>query len=885
METSDTEAAQALKPVLDPFDVDEDTFESLRDMVKEAFGEHGAGGANKLAPQLEELLEPFLLAFGAEPTAVPTAALQVAVSLCGLPEPTAAAKPVAAPDPVAAPAAAQKPAEAERKPAAGGGFTLEAFCAGGSSGSGAKAKAKAFAPAQRGGGGAGGAPKTLSGLWKTEVHAKVKAAWDLGQGAAEGGGDGFVLREDSGGSDEEHDEEGEPQEDGAREKQARERRQRKETSRALRLAAAEARANAAPTEDLATVASLGLSETREGKVEADKKKRPARAPHMRGAGGRNVHLEGINVTLNGPTGSVDLLKEADVHLSAGHVYGLVGKNGCGKTTLLRRLATGAVPGLPPHLRFRYMAQELSCLNPEQTPLEAVVHSDEERRELLEERERLDALLSGAEQAKGAEELAAADARAQRFLEVERCLEAIDADGAEDRAQTMLRVLNFDDATMRRPTGSLSGGWQMRLALAVVLFSRPDVLLLDEPTNHLDLHGVLWLQRHLRCEWGAASAKKDRIVVIVSHDRSFLDACATDILEIHSCKLRNFAGNYSAYLDRVLDEQRLALLKREEEERAEKVAEKELRAMKKKAREHKDDKKVRQLKSKEKQLTERKLKLSSAREFGDGRDDIFAKLREDTSLRFRFPEADNVLDADTNYLEMDGATIRQGDRVILKNVTLTIEPRSRIAIVGANGAGKSTLMKALCGELKADEGPRGRGKIHPAFKPAFVSQNHLERLEGSLRVNCMDHLREQLPDASTLRNTEGMLTKQCDDSLIRATLGNFGMGRDALKKVGYLSGGQRARLSLATATWWEPTALLLDEPTNHLDVDSLDALTLGLQAFDGPVVVVSHSRGFLEALCEELWIVRDGTVHVCTKGEEAFAQFFAQYVKQVEASLK
>merc|ERR1712126_648398 len=224
-------------------------------------------------------------------------------------------------------------------------------------------------------------------------------------------------------------------------------------------------------------------------------------------------------------------------------------------------------------------------------------------------------------------------------------------------------------------------------------------------------------------------------------------------------------------------------------------------------------------------------------------------------------------------------------VILKKVTLTLDACSRVAIVGGNGAGKSTLMKALAGELKADEGPRGRGRKHPAYKPGFVSQNHLESQAGSLHQNCIDHLRDLLPDKEGLRGGDACFTKQSDDSVLRAHLGNFGLGRDALKKVGYLSGGQKARLSMSASTWWKPSALLLDEPTNHLDVDSLDALTLGLQSFEGPVVVVSHNRGFLEALCDELWIVKDGSVRVCPKGDEAFAEFFARYVKECRAAIK
>jgi len=431
---------------------------------------------------------------------------------------------------------------------------------------------------------------------------------------------------------------------------------------------------------------------------------------------------------------------------------------------------------------------------------------------------------------------------------------------------------------------------MRVALAQALTCRPDVLLLDEPTNHLDLHGVLWLQDHLHREWGAGAKKKDRIVVCVSHDRSFLDSCATDILEINSLKLRTMPGNFSDYVERVTEEQRLLSVSMAEADRHTQQDKKALSDMKKSAKKHGDEKKFRQLKAKQQNLERseeaRRVKLSSQREQfrGDGPsvvDDLLTKLREDNSLRFRFPAVDTVVSE--NYLEFDGASVKRGKEVILQNLTLTLDAQSRVAIVGANGSGKSTLIKAIAGELKAEEGSRGRGKRHIGFDCGFVSQDHLESQCQTLHSTCMDYLRDLLPNECKVRNVP--MTKQSEDCHLRAHLGNFGLGKDAVKKVGYLSGGQRARLSMATSTWWHPSALLLDEPTNHLDMDSLDALTLGLQMFDGAVVVVSHNRAFLEALCDELWIVEGGSVKRCPKGEDAFAEYFKQYSKGIEASFK
>lgn len=896
--------ADALKPVLNQFDLDEDTIESLEEIVRDAHAEGPELGARELATRLEEALEPFLLAFGAEPGSVPGSAFQVAVSLRGLPAMEgevrkAAAAPVVeevklAPKDnskeAAAPFSLRKSAKQAAAPKAQGREKAAGAKEPSSEVSLLDLCAKGLKEARNDTDGypkdtaaAGGPPKSLASLWaaKGDTLAEAAGSWNakpstLGAGAE-------VELSDK--SDEEEDEE------SAAGRKARERKQQKEDSRSKRVARSEALVNAIGAsemqEELGDIAAHGLRESRDeegatGGAKAKQRSRGARGVHVEGANSRNIHLEGVNITLTGEQGSKDVLLDAELHLSAGHVYGLCGKNGSGKTTLLRRLALGTLPGMSQTLRLGYVAQELAALKDQQSAVEAVVEGDEERRELLKEREEIELALAGSEGLRDKTSLAEAEARAGRFSEIEQRLVFIDADGAEARAEQALSWLSFDDAMMRRPVQELSGGWRMRLALARVLCSRPDVLLLDEPTNHLDLHGVLWLQDHLRREWGADAKKRDRIVVAVSHDRAFLDACATDIIEILDCKLRVFPGNYSNYVERVADEQRLVLLRKDEAAKEEKVARIELKNMKKAARSHGDEKKVRQLKSKEKKV-EQGFKLSSAREFGGDGDDIVTKLREDTNLRFKFPEVEEFIADDTNLLEMDAATIRIGSTPILKKVTLTIAPTSRVAIVGGNGSGKSTLMRALAGELKADEGTRGRGRKHPAWKPGFVSQNHLESQANGLHDNCIGYMRELLPEKSKMRGD--CLTKDSDDTSIRAHLGNFGMGKDALKKVGYLSGGQKARLSLSATTWWKPGALLLDEPTNHLDVDSLDALTLGLQAYEGPVIVVSHNRGFLEALCDELWIVKGGSVTVCPKGDEAFSTFFASYVKECQAAIK
>eukprot|EP00928_Gymnodinium_smaydae_P061220 TRINITY_DN45352_c0_g1_i1.p1 TRINITY_DN45352_c0_g1~~TRINITY_DN45352_c0_g1_i1.p1 ORF type:complete len:908 (-),score=259.90 TRINITY_DN45352_c0_g1_i1:56-2482(-) len=808
-----------------------------------------------------------------------------------MPKATGSSAPVAAAAPAPAPVAEAPPA-----PAPKAAFTLADFCAGSASAKAApKAASKAAAgrgspyaatsppvsaSAKAGASDKGGPPKSLASLWSSEVDTKgttASAAWDLGDG-------GNTLEEDIPDADDAAEwAKALALKAGASGEEGKQRASVKKSASAKK-SAANKKAAAAPAEDMASIAAHGLLETQEalGESEGDVLQRGV---HREGTGSKNVHLEGISLTLTSSDGVTELLKDADLHFQAGHVYGLVGKNGSGKTTLLRRLATRALPGTPKHLRFGYVAQELAALKADQTPLEAVVAGDDEREALLAERARLEALLDGAGELSNADAIAKAESIAERFAEVENRLELIEADAAEDRARKVLLSLDFDEQMIGNPMTKLSGGWRMRCALARALCTRPDVLMLDEPTNHLDLHGVLWLQDHLQKEF----ANKGLVACVVSHDRAFMDACVTDVVEIHNKKLRNYPGNYSDYLDRVSDEQRCASLAREAEEREEKNARKELSALKKKAREHHDDKKVSQLKSKQKKLEvaqarsreENGSRLSSQRD--DRSDDIKTKLREDQSLRFKLPTVS--IDTDANLLEMDAASIKRDGASILKNVTVTLDRGSRVAIVGGNGSGKSTLMAALAGELKAEEGPRGRGRRNVCYLPAYVGQNHLEQQASHMHGTCVDFLRSTLPDEKDIRGGEGVMTKQSDDSVLRAHLGNFGLGRDAVKKVGFLSGGQRARLSMAAAMSRLPSVLLLDEPTNHLDIDSLDALCLGLQSFEGAVVVVSHNRGFLEALCDELWVVQKGTVKACPKGEEAFSEFFAEYARSVQKKLR
>jgi len=436
-----------------------------------------------------------------------------------------------------------------------------------------------------------------------------------------------------------------------------------------------------------------------------------------------------------------------------------------------------------------------------------------------------------------------------------------------------------------PTRALSGGWRMRIALAQALLSRADCLLLDEPTNHLDFAGVLWLQHFLKTK-----LDPDCMLLMISHDRTFLDEVVTDIVEIRRQDIEQGSGNYSSWQRRKELEREAVASKLEcnerERERTKVMIQKmrETAASSKKGKEA-DANKLRQAKQRETQLYGKVSSSGEAKTYGrlelanvNGRVvDIKAyaaeKLAAEEKFQIKLPEPEILTGA---LLQLDGAsfTIKEVNRTILKNVTLLLEPQTRVAVVGINGAGKTTLLRWLEGE----QWPDNRAHRHPKLKIAHVSQHHLETLENHLAETCVDWIRSVLPPLACGQDDHTALSRVAPDQLLFSYLANFGLGGIAKQKLGTLSGGQKARLAFAGQVWHRPHLLLLDEPTNHLDIETLDSLAEALRVYQGAVVIVSHNQSFLSDVCNELWTVDDGKVK-CSR-RDGFASEFAAFRRKV-----
>ena len=488
-----------------------------------------------------------------------------------------------------------------------------------------------------------------------------------------------------------------------------------------------------------------------------------------------------------------LLEGASAQINAGWKVGLVGRNGAGKSTLLdlirgERQVDGGELRLQKSVRLGFVAQEAP--GGPTTPLEAVLAADEERARLLAEAETTQ--------------------DPHRIGEVQSRLLEIDAHAAPARAAGILHGLGFSAEDQRKPLSSFSGGWRMRVALAAALFAEPDLLLLDEPTNHLDLEAALWLEAFL--------ARYRRTMILVSHDRRFLDEVVDHILALADQRLAVFSGGYSAYLrqrEESLVRNRV-LKSRQDAERA------RLQAFVDRFRAKAS--KARQAQSRVKAL-EKLVPVSIA--------------SEEPPPVFDFP-APNSLRPPLLTLE-NAAVGYESGKPVLRGLALRLDPDDRIALLGANGNGKSTLAKLIGGRLSPMSGEAIRA---PRLGCGFFAQHQIEELmpEGTP----FDHLALLMPDAPA--------------QAVRARLARFGLGEDKVfVRARDLSGGEKARLTLALATHEAPHLLILDEPTNHLDIEAREALAEALNEFPGAVVLISHDWHLVELVADRLWLVADGKV--------------------------
>lgn len=401
--------------------------------------------------------------------------------------------------------------------------------------------------------------------------------------------------------------------------------------------------------------------------------------------------------------------------------------------------------------------------------------------------------------------------AHRIAEIHTRLADIGAHTAEARAATILAGLGFDEEAQARPCSSYSGGWRMRVALACVLFNEPDLLLLDEPTNYLDLEGVIWLENFLRTY--------PYTVIIVSHDRDLLNTAVTHIVHLDNARLNIYTGGYDRFeeLRRELMERQMALKSKQEAERRHIQA--FVERFKAKA-------------SKAKQAQSRMKALERMKPI--------ATMMEDYTVPFQFPKPE-PLSSPLIALEQVSIGYSEGNPV-LKRLDLRIDMDDRIALLGANGNGKSTFAKLLADKLEPLEGRMRKPRL---LKVGYFAQHQLDELMPG--KSPLDHLAKLMPDII--------------EAKVRARLGSFGFGADkADRPVESLSGGEKARLMFAMATFEKPQILLLDEPTNHLDIDSREALAHAINEYDGAVILISHDRHLVEACVDRLWIVEKGGVN-------------------------
>ncbi|MFZ2100765.1 MAG: ABC-F family ATP-binding cassette domain-containing protein [Oricola sp.] len=499
-----------------------------------------------------------------------------------------------------------------------------------------------------------------------------------------------------------------------------------------------------------------------------------------------------------------LFEEANAFIPEGMKVGLVGRNGTGKTTLFKLMTGDLAPEsgtieLPRGLRIGQVAQEAP--GTEQTLLEVVLAADTERT----------ALLAEADTATDPDRISAIHIR----------LADIDAHSAEARAGAILHGLGFDAEAQLRPCSAFSGGWRMRVALAAVLFSAPDLLLLDEPTNYLDLEGTLWLENYVQ--------RYPHTVIVISHDRDLLNSTTNAILHLDNRKLTFYRGNYDQFA-RARSEKMMQLTKMAEKQAAKR---KHMEAF------------VERFRAKASKARQAQSRLKALQRMAQ------VEVAIDTDVQpIRLPSPERQPASPIINMEGVSAGYVEG-KPILQHMNLRIDADDRIALLGANGNGKSTFAKLIANRLK----PMG-GKVTRADKLriAMFAQHQLDDLVPEQTP--YDHVRVLMADAP--------------ESKVRARTVQMGLGGDRMNtKARDLSGGERARLLIGLVTFDAPHLLILDEPTNHLDIDSRAALAEALNDYQGAVILISHDRHLIEACVERLWLVHNGGVEPYDDDLEAY----------------
>lgn len=495
-------------------------------------------------------------------------------------------------------------------------------------------------------------------------------------------------------------------------------------------------------------------------------------------------------------GSKYLLENASASIFPGQKVGIIGRNGCGKSTLFAAIKGEIAPELgsltvPRNFKISAVSQQTPSLDI--SALDYVKQGDKDLTELLAQKEK-----------------AYAENNGEKIALIEDKLGIAGVWTIDSRAKILLHGLGFAEDEMQKAVKEFSGGWRMRLNLAQALIYKSDVLLLDEPTNHLDLDTIIFLENYLKSFEGT--------ILCISHDRDFLDTFCSHILHFESNHLVMYTGNYSDY----------------ERLRAERIKnEKANRRREEASLAHMQDfvERFRYKASKAKQAQSMLKAIDRLK--------LTAVTQEESTYHIKFADPERTVDIIADLKELD-CGYSEND-IILKKVNLMLIAGDRIGLLGRNGQGKSTLIKTLCSVLKPVHGTVTLGK---GIKIGYFAQHELDQLSG--QMSALDHLRA--------------IDHNAKEKDLRTFLGSFSFSGDkATQKVEDMSGGEQARLALAIVAYQKPNLLLLDEPTNHLDLDMREALSLALSTYKGALILVSHDRHLLEAIADKLWLIDDGNV--------------------------
>mmetsp|Transcript_106003 Transcript_106003/g.167374 ORF Transcript_106003/g.167374 Transcript_106003/m.167374 type:complete len:807 (+) Transcript_106003:77-2497(+) len=605
-----------------------------------------------------------------------------------------------------------------------------------------------------------------------------------------------------------------------------------------------------------------------------------------------VDIHDLTMVVAGNT----LFEDAHLKLCAGQRYGFIGRNGCGKSTLLRAMADKRIPGYPAQCVTLLVAQE--DIGDERNPVDVVVSADAELVALLDEeqcllasetgdpvgatkalrahtllkaREELrraaayESKMSGQRGREARKVLLEAEARereaaaacekddldpeaqglaADLLADIRDRLRILDIGAMKGRAESLLKGLGFSSEDLRSPTLRLSGGWRMRIALAKALFTQPNVLLLDEPTNHLDWTATLWLEKYLQ-----TSDMENVALVVVSHDRAFLDNVCTMILRTHERKLHLHDGNYSAFEKAHKEDQehRADLAARVAEKRA--TVEKQVQAMEQRGRKTGNDNLLKQVASRKTKMGMNGPQMTAFNRIGlegvDGhkwKSSYSGNVLAEAAMATESKEAEVKLKIKSAAPLGNESAMAQCREVVvgyesgkplINKFDLDIRMGSRIGLLGVNGSGKTTLLRTLLKELNP---LKGEVYLQPRVVISFFNQHQADALP--LSMTAVESLRERFPETT--------------EAEVRSHLGAFGVGRQAVQSIGSLSGGEKNRVALAAITFRPPHILVLDEPTNHLDLQTVEALGKALQEFPGGLVIASHDRRLLKEVCKEFY---------------------------------